>query len=945
MTSNRWSLIEEVFQGALERPFSERKQYLAEVCRNDPDLLSEVESLLASDHDAENVLRSVVADNVREMASTSIASDLGSQIGPYLLVRELDSGGMGVVYLAVRSDDQYFQIVAIKMIRKGIESAELVHRFRVERQILATLNHPNIGAILDGGETKDGRPFIVMEYVEGQPITLASEGRGLSIRQRLDLFRSLCSAVHYAHQKLIIHRDIKPSNVMVTPDGVVKLIDFGTSKPLEPQLVLSDDAVTESEFRMMTPDYASPEQVHGKQLTTATDIYSLGVLLFELLTGSRPYTLRNLSPAAAERLLLEQHSRKPSSAPGLSRKRRKEIAGDLDRIVMTAMNHDPAQRYQSVQHLEEDLLRYLKGKPIAARNASRIYTLRKFVQRHKTVLWTACVVAAVLSGSVLVYSIQSRRADRRVAQMRTLADSAISDMTDKLQHSSASIETQAAIFHSALTYLDRLWQSTGNDPRLLLELSRAYVRVGDLEGSPFVANLGNSGTAVTSYEKAAQAAREAHARMPGTESTVALIDAYQRLGGIETFLGNLDEAHDQYQQGLRWAQSFWQRKPEDPLRKRLLATDYAGLGEVDLNNLHPDQSLARFANGFQVFGDSPSGDEDHDQLLMRLYGDMGRALNELGNQSEALENDRKAVALADALVQRHPSSVHAQRAVFQADEDIVFPLAGRDALNVGDAGQAQVYARKALALAQRLGGMDSKNVQGQYDLALAYSGMGDSFRLTNQDVASAWYRKSILLTKELAPHYGAGARHWLAIRDEALAEVLDKKEQAPERLRLLLEANQIRRELAETSPHGRLHLMRSYCKLSDAELALGNVAKARQYAAAALPSLNEFKVTSPSLLVLRDIGFCYESEAAVQQYRAAELVSSPPERVVAADEARKWYRKSADAWRTWNVRGAATPESDRERRKVERLLDRPETGLQQQALARTVLEETHARFR
>src|ERR1700733_1142721 len=611
MQTNRWSLIEDVFQGALERPFAERKQYLADACGDDPELLSEVESLLENDHDAESALRSLVADDLTEMTKNSLSSDLGSQVGPYLLVRELDSGGMGVVYLAVRSDDHYFQIVAIKMIRKGLDSVELVQRFRVERQILATLNHPNIGAILDGGETKDARPFIVMEYVEGQPITLASEGRALSIRQRIELFRSLCSAVHYAHQKLIIHRDIKPSNVMVTPEGVVKLIDFGTSKPLEPQTVLRDDNVTESGIRLMTPDYASPEQVQGRQLTTATDVYSLGVLLFELLTGSRPYSLRDLSPFAAERVLIEQNSRKPSSVPNLSRRGRKEIAGDLDRIVLMAMNYEPAQRYLSVQHLDEDLLRYLQGRPIAAGIASPLYTLKKFVQRNKTVVLTAFAIAAVLIGSVLVYWTQSRKADRRVAQVRTLANSAITDMTDKLQHSSASIETQAALFHSALTYLDELRRSTGNDPRLLLELSKAYVRVGDLEGSPFVANLGNSGTAVTSYQKAWQAAREAHARMPGDESTQALIEAYQRLGGIQAFLGNLREAHDSYQQGLSWAQRFWQRKPDDPVRKRLLAVNYAGLGDVDLSNLHPDLALQRFSVAFNVFGISPTGEEDH----------------------------------------------------------------------------------------------------------------------------------------------------------------------------------------------------------------------------------------------------------------------------------------------------------------------------------------------
>src|ERR1700722_18649154 len=399
-------------------------QYAEQACGNDKHLLREVRSLLESDNDAETVLRAAIAEDLRAMTKTSGVSEIGLRLGPYLLVRELDGGGMGVVYLAVRSDDHYFQIVAIKMIRKGLDSPDLVQRFRRERQILATLNHPNIGAILDGGETEDGWPFIVMEFVEGQPITLASEARGLSIRQRIELFRSLCSAVHYAHQKLIIHRDIKPSNVMVTPEGVVKLIDFGTSKPLEPQTVLSDDNATQSGFHLMTPDYASPEQVQGKQLTTATDIYSLGVLLFELLTGSRPYTLRDLSPAAAERALVEQHSRKPSSAPNLSRRSRKEIAGDLDKIVLMAMNYDPAQRYLSVRHLDEDLLRYLEGRPIAARSASPLYTLKKLVQRNKTVVLTAFAIAAVLIGSVLVYLRQSRKADRRVAQVRTLANSA-----------------------------------------------------------------------------------------------------------------------------------------------------------------------------------------------------------------------------------------------------------------------------------------------------------------------------------------------------------------------------------------------------------------------------------------------------------------------------------------------------------------------------------------
>jgi eukaryotic-like serine/threonine-protein kinase len=919
MKNDRWNLIEEIFQGALERPSDARMQYAEEACGNDKQLLAEVQSLLESDRDAETVLHAAIAEDLRALTKTSSLSEIGLRLGPYLLVRELDGGGMGVVYLAVRSDDHYFQIVAIKMIRKGLDSPDLVQRFRMERQILATLNHPNIGAILDGGETEDGRPFIVMEFVEGQPITLAS--RGSSIRERIELFRSVCSAVHYAHQKLILHRDIKPSNVMVTPDGVVKLIDFGISKPMEPQLVLSETTATEPSSRMMTPDYASPEQIQGRELTTSTDIYSLGVLLYEILAGSRPYTLRNLSPAAAERVVCEQNPRKPSSAVDLCKRIRREISGDLDRIVLTAMHVDPFQRYQSVQHLDEDLLRYLQGKPIAAKKSSLVYLLRKFVQRHKeAAVLAACALLLVPAVSFLVYSRQSRIAERRAKQVRTLADSAISDMTEKLQHSSASTETQAAIFHSALHFLDGLRKSSGDDPRLLLELSKAYVRVGDLEGSPLVADLGNSDTAVTSYREASRVAIEANARMPGTETTEAVIETYQRLGSIEQFLGNLTEANKDYRLGLSRAQALWRQNPHDPVRIRLLALNLAGLGDVNLWNLSPEQALDEYHAAFRIFGEHPNGAEDHDEMLIGLYLKRASALNEIGNQAEALANNHQAVALAEALVQRSPSSARARRELFISYENIILPLAGRDALNVGDSEQAQVYARKGLSIAQMLAAIDKKNAQALYDLTLAYTSMGDSYRLTRPGMASQWYRKSLNLTENLAPLYGEGARHWIAIRNEALAEVLRGQDQAPERLRLLLEANLIRKELGETSPHGRLHLMRSYCKLSDAELDVKNVARARQYADAALPLLRAFQLASPSLLVLRDVGFCYESEAEVQHRIALDPALPPAERENAAAASREAYQKSLELWTTWNRRDAATPESEHERHKIEHLL-------------------------
>jgi tetratricopeptide (TPR) repeat protein len=669
----------------------------------------------------------------------------------------------------------------------------------------------------------------------------------------------------------------------------------------------------------MTPDYASPEQLLGRELTTATDIYSLGVVLFELLTGSRPYALSELSPAAAERLVCEQETPKPSSTPGLPNRTRKELAGDLDRIVLMAMEKDPARRYLSAQHLDEDLVRFLQGRPVFARKSTALYRFNKFLQRHKVASLMTCATLIVLVGSVLFHRWQSRVADRRVKQVATLADAAISDMTGKLQQTSASVETQAAMFQSALNYLNQLRQSSGDDPRLLLELSKAYERVGDLQGSPFVANLGNSGTAVASYQEALRAAIEAHARLPGEESTETLIEAYQRLADIESFLGNIGEARDDYRKSLSVSQAFWQEKPDDPVRRRVLATNYAGLGDVELSSLQPDRALESYREGFRIFGNDLTGQEDHDRTLTKLYLRIGKALNELGSQSEALASERKAIMVAEDLAERFPDR-QAKRDLFSTYESIVLLLAGRDAMNVGDSNQAQIYAHKGLGIAEALAASDAKNAQARYDLSLAYAGMGDSFRLIRPATASGWYRKSIALTKEMAPRYGAEAKHWIAERDEGLAEVLVAQKQAPERLQLLQEAYPIRQELAKTSPHGRIHLMRSYCRLSDAELAVGDLVQARQFANSALPFFNEFKLTSPSLLVLRDVGFCFESLGNVQRQIALDHSFSAAERHTAEADARQWYLKSADVWKEWNKRGAATPESELERRKIERLL-------------------------
>lgn len=918
---NRWNLIEEIFHSALERPLSERSEYVANACGDDAELRSEVESLLMSDRAATVELEALVAGDLREIVHDFEAPEIGTRVGPYRIVRELDSGGMGIVYLAVRSDDQYFQIVAIKMIRRGLESSALVSRFRAERQILATLTHPNIGTILDGGETADGRPFIVMEYVEGQPITLASENRGLSINQRLDLFRAVCSAVHYAHQKLVIHRDIKPNNVLVTPEGIVKLIDFGISEPLYTDLMPGGFPQTEGGQRLMTPEYASPEQLLGQELTTASDIYSLGVLLFELLTGSRPYTLTGLSFAAAERVVCLQEVRKPSTVEGLSDRRRRELRGDLDRIILMAMEKDPARRYLSAQHFQEDLVRYLRGRPVLARKATPIYRLSKFVHRHRIASLMTCATAAVLGGAIVIHHWQSRRADRMVQEVETLANSAITNLAENLEQSPGSIDVQASLFHGALGYLEQLRKESGNDPRLLLKLSHAYQRVGDLEGSPSAANLGHSETAVASYQQALRTAAEAHSRLPGEESTRAVIEAQQRLAGIQTFLGDIKEARDNYGRSLSLALALWRQKPDDPVRRQMLALNYSGIGDVELANLEPDEALQSFREAIKVFGDDPNGKEDHDRTLTRLYLRRARALNELGAQSEVLADNQKAISIAGGLTQEFQSSGQAKRGLFSAYQNMVLVLSGRDMMNVGDSRLSQSYARKALEIAETLAASDAKNMQARSDVSLGYTAMGDSFRLDRPAKAAEWYRESLVLARELVPHYGSEAQHWIAERDEALAEDLPGKRYAGERLQLQEEANHIRQELAVASPHGQIHLMSSYCKLSNAESDVGDLAQAQHFMRLALDFVGEFKLTSPSLLVLRELGLCYESFGNVQRRLALDRSLSPPERKAAETQAHAWYLRSDDVWSEWNRRKAATPETESERQKVERLLD------------------------
>ncbi len=421
MNVARYGQVKALFLDAVELQGAERERFLAASCDGEEPLRHELEALLAADRE-DLELERPVAEQAAELFDEPRDIAAGRRIGAYRILNEIGCGGMSTVYLAVRDDDQYQQRVAIKLIRDGLGSEDRRRRFAQERQILAGLDHPNVARLLDGGTTEDGLPYVVLEYIEGLPIDAYCDRHRLSIAERLQLFCDVCSAVHAAHQNLVIHRDLKPGNVLVTADGVPKLLDFGIAKLLNPELSSRDIQTTLPSFRLMTPAYASPEQVRGEPVTTATDVYSLGVMLYQLLTGQAPYLLDGVSREEVERVICEADPQPPSTAvssetttwpeasvgslhPRRPSTLRRRLAGDLDAIVLMALRKEPQRRYSSAEQLADDLRRTLQDEPVRARRDTLVYRTGKFLRRNRWVP-AAALAVAVFSAAMTVQTLR-----------------------------------------------------------------------------------------------------------------------------------------------------------------------------------------------------------------------------------------------------------------------------------------------------------------------------------------------------------------------------------------------------------------------------------------------------------------------------------------------------------------------------------------------------------
>jgi serine/threonine protein kinase/tetratricopeptide (TPR) repeat protein len=536
MNAERWQRVKQLLEEAIALDTGERSSFLDHACNSDAGLRREVDSLLSSHEQAgTGFLKTPVLD--LKMAAAAAPVRAGRRIGVYQIVEELGRGGMGEVYRAVRADGQYTKEVAIKLVRGGFDSAFVQEHFRNERQILASLDHPNIARLLDGGTTEDGVPYLVMELIGGTRIDSYCDQHRLSITERLHLFRQACGAVQYAHQRLVIHRDLKPSNILVTNEGVPKLLDFGIAKILDPARVGAETTLV----RPMTPEYASPEQIRGEPITTASDVYSLGVVLYQLLTGRSPYPGVTNSSHQLARAVCDTEPGRPSTSVLKSQtvrtgdqmaqlptdqisssresspaKLHRRLAGDLDSILLMALRKEPQRRYPSVEQFDEDIRRHLVALPVVATKGSWRYRSGKFFKRNRTgVLATAVVVLALIAGvgamlrgnriarqQAEIAQSERGKAEKRFNDVRKLANSLIFEIHDSMQGLPGATPSRKLLLDRAVEYLDKLSQDAIGDVDLQRELAWGYQRLAAVQGDTSQSNLGQVSAAQASNRKA-----------------------------------------------------------------------------------------------------------------------------------------------------------------------------------------------------------------------------------------------------------------------------------------------------------------------------------------------------------------------------------------------------------------------------------------------------------
>jgi serine/threonine protein kinase/tetratricopeptide (TPR) repeat protein len=930
MTPERYQQVKNLFQSALGHEPAQRSAFLAQACEGDEALYSEVESLIIAHEGAANFIEAPayesLSDLVAEEPPESIA---GRQTGPYKLVREIGEGGMGIVYLAMRADDQYQQQVALKLIKRGMDTDFILRRFLSERQILARLDHPNIAKLLDGGTSEDGLPYLVMDYIEGIPIDQYCDAHKLPTAERLKLFRVVSSAVEYAHQNLVVHRDIKPTNILVTSEGVPKLLDFGIAKILRSDLSVQTLDATATAQRMMTPDYASPEQVRGEQVTTASDVYSLGVLLFELLTGHRPYRTKSRLPHDIVKAICEEEPVKPSTAinrveervgsdgksvieltpevvsrcrDGQPDRLRRRLTGDLDNIVLMSMRKEPGRRYRSVDHLSEDLRRHLEGLPVIARKNTFWYRSTKFIKRHKVGVAAALVVAATLVGATIVTQIEARkaRAERAKAEwrfndVRKLANSYMFELHDAIENLPGSTPARELMVKRALEYLDSLASEASGDPSLQRELATAYQKVGDVLGRPGFANLGNKTGALESYLKALDIHQALALSDPmNVEIHRDLATNYDRIGDALRTTGNAVGALESYNKALAIREKFF---AADAGTRRDLGNSYDRIGDMlaATGNLvgAVDSQRKALVLREELSSTDLTNAKDRRTLFVSCIK-VGDMLMKTGDTGEALESYRRAKVIREAMAQVDKTNAQAHREVAISYDKIGNALAAK-----GDTSGALESYRKALAIRESLAAADPMNAEMHRDLSISREKIGNMLA-ERGDMAGALasYRKGLALDEasSAADPKNAQARLDVSIGYEKIGDMQLKSRDVIGALESYHKALAIREALATADPTNadvRRDLSTSYARAGEALVAMKNTAGALESYRKALAIREALAMADPTNAdVRRDLASSFYQLGTILMMIATEARTPPTKRKENWNEARSWFQQS-----------------------------------------------------
>lgn len=739
----RWQRTKAIFDAVVELAPDERTAVLRERTAGDAEMLAQVAALLAQDDRSEDVMGTTSVGRFRDAKIAALPSMAGTRAGAYRLLREIGCGGMGAVYLAERADETFSRQVAVKIVR-GIASDSMVRRFEAERRILAQMQHPNIAQILDAGSTEVGMPFFVMELVEGEPLDVYCARRHLTLREKLRLFLRVCSAVAYAHQNLIVHRDLKPANVLVTEDGTPKLLDFGIAKFLD----AGESTATIAELRLFTPEYASPEQLSGSVIGTSTDVYSLGVILYELLTSKRPHVFANRTVSEVLECVRTARVLAPSTAArqnGIGDR----IGSDLDNVVLKAISPEWRRRYPSVQQFTDDIERVLDGKPVTARRSSLASRAVKFIARNKAAVTAAVLVCTSLMGGIVAANRSAeaerherRQAEQRASDLRKLSNSLLFELSGTLDSVPGTLPARQMMVRRAAEYLDRIATDARNDRSVEAQLAGAYDRLGSLTF--------DTATSLSLHRKAVTQLRrlliaESHPRL----LLGSLIDGLLNVSDSLKITGDFEGAMQSTREAEQMAQRLRKEAPGAVEVQLLQQQIYIAQGAVREEEGDSAGARAAYQKAFDLAHQMAERDPANPQRGYAVAGaesHLGFHMAVAGQRAEGLQHARRAAAIAQTLLASDPLNARYRRIVWAAHRCLGLAMLASE-----QPAEAVRELQSAAEMMQSLAAADPGDRGHQRSLAATLIPLGRAQRSSGNDAeARAAFEKALAISRKLA---------------------------------------------------------------------------------------------------------------------------------------------------------------------------------------------------